>query len=302
MAYKSTQLRTSIVVRSIISIHYFDYMSNFSFSGECHDFWELLCVDKGEVNVMAGDCHHTLKRGSIIFHQPNEFHNVLANGKSAPSLVVIAFECHSPYMEPFKNKILTVQNTESALLAQIIIEARHAFSGRLDNPYQEELIRNPGCPVFGAEQLIRSYLEELLIHLYRRYFANPLPVPAQISGRPRLGHPNEAYNRIIRYMEEHINQQLTIEIICRNMLVSRSHLQKLFQEAHGCGVMEFFTLMKIDTAKQMIRDNQLNFTQISDRLGYTSIHYFSRQFKKITHMTPSEYASSIRSLSEKDHF
>ncbi len=102
-------------------------------------------------------------------------------------------------------------------------------------------------------------------------------------------------------MEEHINQQLTIEVLCRSTLVSRSQLQKLFQEAHGCGVIEFFTLMKIDTAKQMIRDNQLNFTQISDRLGYTSIHYFSRQFKKITHMTPSEYASSIRSLADKDH-
>lgn len=76
-------------------------------------------------------------------------------------------------------------------------------------------------------------------------------------------------------------------------------LQKLFQELHGCGVMEFFTLMKIDTAKELIRSNQMNFTQISDRLGYTSIHYFSRQIKKITHMNPSEYASSIRLLSEK---
>ena len=62
---------------------------------------------------------------------------------------------------------------------------------------------------------------------------------------------------------------------------------------------EFFSMMKIDTAKQMIRDNQLNFTQIADRLGYNSIHYFSRQFKQITTMTPSEYATSIRLLSEK---
>ena len=101
-------------------------------------------------------------------------------------------------------------------------------------------------------------------------------------------------------MEEHVSEQLTIEKICKNTLISRSRLQKLFQELHGCGVMEFFTLMKIDTAKELIRCNQLNFTQIADRLGYTSVHYFSRQFKKITHMSPSEYASSIRLLSEKD--
>ncbi len=299
MAYKNTCLRTTLSVRSIISIHYFDYMSDFSFPGESHDFWELLCVDKGEIDAVAGEERHTLKRGSIIFHQPNEFHNVITNGRSAPSLVVVAFECHSPYMDAFRGQILTVQETESALLAQIIIEARQAFVGRLDDPYQEELMRNTDAPGFGAEQLIRNYLEELLIHLSRRYFANPLPVPAPNPRHPRLGRPNETYNRIIRYMEEHINEQLTIENICKNTLISRSRLQKLFQELHGCGVMEFFTLMKIDTAKELIRSNQLNFTQISDRLGYTSIHYFSRQFKKITHMNPSEYASSIRLLSEK---
>ncbi|MCI8865755.1 MAG: AraC family transcriptional regulator [Lachnospiraceae bacterium] len=298
MKYKNTILKTTLSVSSIISIHYFDYMSDFSFPGESHDFWELLCVDKGEIDAMAGQGRHTLKRGSIIFHQPNEFHNVITNGRSAPSLVVIAFECHSPYMDAFRGQILTVQETESALLAQIIIEARQAFIGRLDNPYQEELVRNTDSPGFGAEQLIRNYLEELLIHLYRRYFANPLPVPAQNPGHPRLGRPNETYNRIVRYMEEHVNEQLTIETICKNTLISRSRLQKLFQEQHGCGVMEFFNRMKIDTAKELIRSNQLNFTQISDRLGYGSVHYFSRQFKKITHMTPSEYASSIRLLSE----
>ena len=49
----------------------------------------------------------------------------------------------------------------------------------------------------------------------------------------------------------------------------------------------------------MIREDYYNFTQIADRLGFSSIHYFSRQFKRITGMTPSEYASSIKALSDK---
>ena len=56
--------------------------------------------------------------------------------------------------------------------------------------------------------------------------------------------------------------------------------------------------MKINEARRMIRNQSLNFTQIADQLGYTSIHYFSRQFKKITGMSPSEYASSIKLLAE----
>ena len=83
------------------------------------------------------------------------------------------------------------------------------------------------------------------------------------------------------------------------MLLGRSHLQKLFQEVGSMGVMELFHKMKIDIAKRMIREGQLNFTQIADQLGYSSIHYFSRQFKKECDMSPSEYAQSIRSLAEE---
>ena len=298
MAYKSVVLEDSITINRIISVHYFQYMSDFSFPGESHDFWELVCVDRGEIDALAGERRLTLKKGNILFHKPNEFHNVLTNGKVSPSLVVIGFVCHSPAIKSFEDQLMSVQDTEKELLAQIIVEARNTFSGRLDDPYQEELIFNSEPLTFGSAQLISHYLEQLIIHLYRRYFSYSLPVrSSRFLAEASSG--NDTYNRIVRYMEEHLGERMTIDRICRDNLVGRSQLQKLFRDTKGCGVIEFFSMMKIDTAKQMIRDNQLNFTQIADRLGYSSIHYFSRQFKQITTMTPSEYATSIRLLSEK---
>ena len=298
MAYKSVVLEDSVTINRIISVHYFQYMSDFSFPGESHDFWELVCVDRGEIDALAGDRRLTLKKGNILFHKPNEFHNVLTNGKVSPSLVVIGFVCHSPAIKSFEDQLMSVQDTEKELLAQIIVEARNTFSGRLDDPYQEELIFNSEPLTFGSAQLISHYLEQLMIHLYRRYFSYSLPVrSSRFLAEASSG--NDTYNRIVRYMEEHLGERMTIDRICRDNLVGRSQLQKLFRDTKGCGVIEFFSMMKIDTAKQMIRDNQLNFTQIADRLGYNSIHYFSRQFKQITTMTPSEYATSIRLLSEK---
>ena len=298
MAYKSVVLEDSVTINRIISVHYFQYMSDFSFPGESHDFWELVCVDRGEIDALAGDRRLTLKKGNILFHKPNEFHNVLTNVKVSPSLVVIGFECHSPAIKSFEDQLMSVQDTEKELMAQIIVEARNTFSGRLDDPYQEELIFNSEPLTFGSAQLISHYLEQLMIHLYRRYFSYSLPVrSSRFLAEASSG--NDTYNRIVRYMEEHLGERMTIDRICRDNLVGRSQLQKLFRDTKGCGVIEFFSMMKIDTAKQMIRDNQLNFTQIADRLGYNSIHYFSRQFKQITTMTPSEYATSIRLLSEK---
>ena len=66
------------------------------------------------------------------------------------------------------------------------------------------------------------------------------------------------------------------------------------------GVIEYFSMLKIKSAKHFIRMGSLNFTQIAEQLGYTSIHYFSRQFKKLAGMTPSEYASSVKAIMEKD--
>ncbi|MFQ9698208.1 MAG: AraC family transcriptional regulator, partial [Zhenhengia sp.] len=44
MTYISTKLRQPIRITDIITIHYFEYMKNFYFPGEAHDFWEMLCV------------------------------------------------------------------------------------------------------------------------------------------------------------------------------------------------------------------------------------------------------------------
>lgn len=300
MSYRSIRLEDILTIHEVYSIHYFEYMCDFSFPGESHDFWEFLCVDKGEVNVFAGKKLHILKRGEIIFHKPNEFHNVKSNGLIAPNLVVMSFACNSPVMTFFEEKILKVGEPERLLLAQIIQEAKQIFEGRLDNPYQEELIRSEN-PRFAGEQLIRLYLEQLLIQLIRRYMISATP-PSTASSTLTKSVKQKAdgtlFSQIQEYMEKHIHESLTIENICKNNSVGRSQLQKLFRSKSGYGAIEFFSRMKIDLAKQMIREDQYNFTQIADKLGFSSIHYFSRQFKQITGMTPSEYASSIKALSD----
>lgn len=97
-------------------------------------------------------------------------------------------------------------------------------------------------------------------------------------------------------MNRHIHEQLTLEQLSRETLMGRSQLQQLVKKRYGCGVIDLFLQLKTDTARQMIRENRLNFTEIAHALGYSSIHYFSRQFKKFTGMTPSEYSSSIKGL------
>ena len=168
----------------------------------------------------------------------------------------------------------------------------------LNDPYLQKMEIKKDS-LFGSQQLILLYLQELLISMIRRHTLPQVSMPVNRLPVPKNG--SDIYNKIIFYLEEHIREFVTIEDICHDNLIGRSQLQKLFREQHQCGIIEFFTEMKVEFAKQLIRENQLNFTQISDFLGYSSIHYFSRQFKKVTGMTPSEYSTSIKARSEQKH-
>ena len=68
MTYVKTVLKKEIVIDSIITIHYFEYSKDFSFSGEAHNFWEFLYVDAGTVDVRSENKLYTLHAGDIIFH------------------------------------------------------------------------------------------------------------------------------------------------------------------------------------------------------------------------------------------
>lgn len=113
MTYIKTKLKRSIDIDAIITLHYFEYMKNFEFKGESHNFWEFLYVDKGTVAVRADDTWTTLKTGDIIFHQPNEFHAIKSIGKDSPNLVVMSFTCDSPAMDFFirRNFTLSMERT-----------------------------------------------------------------------------------------------------------------------------------------------------------------------------------------------
>ena len=286
-------LNNCITVDSLYTIHYFEYTNQFYFAGESHDFWEFIYVDKGSVDICMDDKQLTLRKGDIAFHKPNEFHKVSTYGHTAPNLVVISFESQSPLMDFFQCQILKTDAKERALLADMLIEARKIFSSPLNDPYLNEMVKKENVPI-GTEQLLKILLEQFLIHLLQRYSTGETQEQISISQNTA-----EIFNRVTSYMEENIDKQLTIEQICWDNMIGRTKLQKIFHAEVGIGIIDYFSKLKISTAKHMIRDGKLNFSQISEQLGYSSIHYFSRQFKKITGMSPSEYASSVKSLLEK---
>ena len=283
--------KKEIYVSKIVTVLYLENTRDFVFGGESHDFWEFNYIDKGVMAITVEGKEYLLKSGEIVFFQPNEFHSLEARGDSAPNHTVVSFVSNSKAMKYFKNKIIALNAQERKLLSILLREGLSAYSPINKQPPITGMKEKENAPI-GAVQMTFNLLEEFLITLLRRSESG-------ISIGTRLVSPMyyeslpERTKEIAKYMEQNIGNHLSVSEIAKHFSLSESGLKKIFSKDADCGVTDFFNNMKIEKAKEYIREDEKNFTQISDELGFTSIHYFSRLFKKKTGMTLTEYRSSV---------
>ena len=279
-----------IRVRALYTIHYFEFAAGYIFEGESHDFWELVYLDKGEADIGADRQVYTLRQGDIIFHKPGEFHSIWANHPTGPNIVVITFACHSAAMRTVRGKLLHLDSQERRLLEHLLQEARRTYGPLLYQSDQSRLTPLPDAPV-GGVQLIAQYLEALLIRLLRAARPaerrTPGPLLEQEMEATRVTQALQAYMRRVPWGE------VRFADVCRASGMGATALKALFQRYNGMGVMEYYRRLRVAEARRLLREGGHNVTEVAAALGYTSLHDFSRSFKRLTGMTPSEYLRSV---------
>lgn len=294
MKYIPAGFKDKIEIQDIVTVHYFEFPKDYRFTGESHDFWELVYVDSGRIIAVSDEKEILLKAGDIIFHKPDEWHNLKGDGEHASNVAVISFISGSESMKYFYNKIIKGGNTQKELISKIIIEAEKLFETTLGDPYTRMFRKKKDRP-FAGEQLILLYLAEFLISIVRNDMQNMRTSLVENT-------TNSLVNNAIEYLGAHISERITVFDVEKATNTSRTAVETAFKNTLGCGVISYFIKMKTECAKAYIRAGSYNITQIADMLGYESIHYFSRQFKAVTGMSPKEYSRSVKALGEaKQH-
>ncbi len=284
--YIKHKIANLISINKIVTIHYYEFDKSFSFEGESHDFWEMVYIDSGEVEIDADKRRIHLKQGDVVFHKPNEFHTIKAYNE-ATNVFVISFVCTSETMNFFCDKTVHVPVALRRIIGTIIEEYLQTFKPMSSKDVKLEIKENP--PV-GGQQMIRIYLEQLLIMLIRNEQEN-----RKMRIFPsRESMENHLVSNMIHIIEENIYSEISITDICTNLNYSRAYLSKIFKLTTGYTLLEYISTLKIKEAKKLIREGRYNFTQISDLLCFDNPHYFSSVFKRITNMTPTEYKTSVK--------
>ena len=109
---------------------------------------------------------------------------------------------------------------------------------------------------------------------------------------------NELLNEINNYIQKNIYEPISVEDICNHFAISRSTLQSLFKKHVNEPPKKYINELKMGQAQRLILEGNHSITEVALKLGFSSIHYFSRKFKTRFGLAPSEYLQSVYKISD----
>ena len=266
----SLRLDRQARVEGIYTFFYQEREQGFIFSGEEHPMPELTYVDQGELHTVADGQDILLKQGEIAFKGPNQWHMDYADMGVAPRYVTITFDLEGVDITPLLNRKFAAPQSAVTLIQHMLREQE-----RMDAYSQD---------------MILSYLSALVLTILRHADAPEAKLKASNS----VHSENEIIRRAQQYISGHIREKLSVPLVARMVDVSPSYLTALFHKNLQISPGEYIRRIKLQESKQMIREGNLNFTEIAAALQYSTVHHFSRQFKEKFGITPTEYAKSVR--------
>ncbi len=258
-------------IESIYTFWYQEKEQGFLFPGESHPMAELTYVDQGSLHSVAEGQDLLLKQGDLVIYGPGQWHMQYADIGVAPRFVTISFELGGMELSPLLNRKFTAPQNVVSVLQNMLREQE-----RMDA---------------YSNDIILSQLNLLLLLLLRESAA---PKGAKLQTSNAIHSENEIIRQAQQYISSHIREKLSVPLVARQVDVSPSYLTALFHKNLQISPGEYIRRIKLQESKQMIRENNLNFTEIAAALQYSTVHHFSRQFKEKFGITPTEYAKSVR--------
>lgn len=105
---------------------------------------------------------------------------------------------------------------------------------------------------------------------------------------------NKLLEAVLSYMDNHYEQDIHIEALARTYKISSRYLRRLFMDQVGFSAVEYMTMLRIERAKDLLKNTSVSIPDIAMNVGYNSFQYFSLIFKKKTGVSPKDFRNQYR--------
>lgn len=290
MDFHLNEFEQVLSVSRIANLHYFEFTPQYQTVEDHHDFFELIYVDRGAITVEADNYSGLLADNQLLIHRPNEVHSLTCLEGIAPNVIIIGFECSSESLYTFSATPTTLKASQKKMLADILKEGMSVYAPPYNMPNTKHMYKREVIP-YGADQLLKLKLEMFLILLIRS-------AGAESTGMAEQLHENGGIAGVHRYVCEHYNEKITLEQLCLLFGTNKTTLCDGFRCEYGDTIFNYINKLRVKEAKSLMREGKLSITDISGMVGFSSIHYFCRVFKRIAGQPPKDYMNSIKSKLE----
>lgn len=268
--YEEFPIDAMLSIKSLFTFFRRTLTQDFQFSGESHDFTEVVCVLGGRAGVTADKNIYVLPAGQLIVHPPNEFHTIWPDNEEA-EIVIFSFRA-----EPFpvqEKRVFRLNTEQTAELCNLHKRAKEVFC-------ISDIRVTGALPHREAEAAILiKQLEILLLNV----------LATENAAMPyHSGQSAENYVRIVNAMEEALGGPLNIHELAARCNLSVSAIEKTVHRYMGCGAITYFNNLRMKRASQLLAAGK-SVKEVAAELGFSCQNYFSAAFKKWAKRSPSTF-------------
>ena len=244
---------------------------------QTHPFYELLYVDTGVLHAQVDGKDYEIREKEIMICGPGQRRSQSASGDGMVTYMTIQFQATD------------TGNTEKEDWSRQLLNKVLPYSKKIYNLIKT-MVHESSSGVPYTKSLMECILTEILVRLLQAEYVDPGPGTASIL---RQNYRDELFGRVIDYIEKRIYEPITVSDICQEFSLSRSSMQLLFNNAVNQSPKRYISDLKLEISCRLLRENKYTISEIAQKLGYSSIHYFSNAFHQKYQISPSEYAKRI---------
>lgn len=297
MTDKKASPSNNLPVYELNYLAYYEFATTIAHPSHQLDYDTLYFVDRGRLQLNLSNQHILLDDGQCMLLSAHTPHQVQTVPGEAANLLVLGLSINPQYQLQLALQPLLLDDYLRQLLGRILSESKLIFPQKIAHVYETSQ-RLPQANFFN-EMLLSLYVSEFLL-LFKRLADQPNDKLTDLLNQfHKMRYTHQQTNDVIRFMEEHLNKNISINEFAAHFFVSSSYLKKIFKEDTGYSIINYFRTLKFEQAKQWIRENHFTLTEIAAHLGFDSIHHFSNSFKRYTGFSPTGYRKSIQSIEEK---
>ena len=248
-----------------------------------HDFYQMIYCRRGVGEIGIGDHTYTATPGKAYLVAPGNLHFITP--KADFRVMELKFSVENEWLDK-SIRLLPAEmdlGGQAALRLSLRDILREGTSGAL---YSREAT-GAAITLFFVRLLREYHISAEDTGVQISYLVTPPKAP---SGKGK----DEDFLRVIDYIERHLSEEITLDDLCELVDLERSYLIARFKKSFGLSPMRYVGAMRLQQAKTLLSTTDKSITEIAYAVGFGSIHYFCRYFKRSVGITPNEYREKNR--------